>query len=144
LTAAVSLLVYVVVTDASGRKSELGETLAAGFESWRTEVWGSPQVQALGAEFFPRLASGDLVTIESHELTQFQRECVLLREKLDAICAEVDLSGQHGFVVGNAPGQVVKASASREVFRQLVSQHMANIENAAQRAAQAGGEVVIW
>lgn len=51
----VSLLVYVVVTDASGEESELGESLAAGFESWHTEVWGSPQGRALGAEFFPRL-----------------------------------------------------------------------------------------
>jgi hypothetical protein len=33
------LLVYVVVTDASGNESEAGEPLAAGFESWRTQVW---------------------------------------------------------------------------------------------------------
>jgi hypothetical protein len=58
LTAVVSLLVCVVVTDAFGEESELGESLAAGFGLWRTEVWGSPQVSALGAEFFPRLASG--------------------------------------------------------------------------------------
>ena len=139
-----SLLVYVVVTNASGEQSELGETLAAGFESWRTQVWGSPQVQALGAKVFPRLASGEMVTIEDDELARFQAECALVRENLDAVCAGVDLASQHGFVVGNAPGQVVRASASREVFRDLVSQRLANIEDAVQRAVNAGGAVVIW
>ena len=139
-----SLLVYVVVTDASGERSELGETLAAGFESWRTQVWGSPQVQALGAEFFPRLASEEMVTIQDDELGRFQRECTLVRENLDAICADVDLASEDGLVVGNAPGQVVRANASREVFHDLVSQRLANIEDAVQRAANAGGAAVIW
>jgi hypothetical protein len=140
----VSLLVYVVVTTASGEQSELGERLAAGFESWRTQVWASPQVRGLGAEFFPRLASGEMVTIEEDELARFQRECALVRENLDAICADVDLASQHGFVVGNAPGQVVRANASREAFRDLVSQRLANIEDAVRRAANARGAVVIW
>src|SRR5262249_49961494 len=48
-------------------------------------------------------------------------------------------SGRH-----NAPGQVVRANASREVFRDLVSQRLANIEDAVQRAVNAGGAVVIW
>jgi hypothetical protein len=39
---------YVVVTDAAGAESELGESLAAGFESWRTEVWRRPRVRELG------------------------------------------------------------------------------------------------
>jgi len=138
------LVVYVVVTDASGEESELGESLAAGFESWRTEVWGNPQVRALGAEFFPRLASGNPVSIKPHELARFQRECVLLRANLDAICRGVDLSGQRGLAVDMGTGQVTSAAALGEVFRQLVSVHLANIEDAAQRAAQAGGEVVIW
>jgi hypothetical protein len=140
----VSLVVHVVVTDASGEESELGESLAAGFESWRTEVWGAPHVHALGAEFFPRLASGNPVRIKHDETARFQRECALLRENLDAICGDVDLSGQHGLAVDMATGQVTRAAASREVFGQLVSLHLANIEDAAQRAAQAGGEVVIW
>jgi hypothetical protein len=32
------------------------ETLA-GFESWRTTVWGSERLRALGAAFFPELYS---------------------------------------------------------------------------------------
>lgn len=98
----------------------------------------------LGSELFPRLASGEMVTIRADELPRFQRECALMRENLDAICADVDLTGQHGFVVGTAPGQVVQASAAREVFRDLVSQRLANIEDAARRVATAGGAVVIW
>lgn len=139
-----SLLVYVVVTDASGGESELGESLAAGFESWRTEVWGSPQVCALGAEFFPRLASGNPVRIEAHEVARFQSECALVREHLDAICGTVELSGQHGLAVDRATGQVISPRASREAFRQLVELHLANFEDAALRAVQAGGQVEIW
>src|SRR5262245_59527925 len=138
-----SLLVYVVVIDAAGEVSELGESLAAGFESWRTEVWGSPRVRALGAEFFPQLASGNPVTIEPHAVARFQRECLLLRDNLEDICADLDLSAQDGLAVDVATGQVTRAAASREAFRQLVSLHLANIEDAAQRAAQTRGEVVI-
>src|SRR5215475_7683455 len=108
-----SLLIYVVVTDAAGEESELGESLAAGFESWRTEVWGSPHVRALGAEFFPRLASGNPVTIKPHEVARFRRECLLLRENLEAICADVDLSAQDGFAVNVATGQVARVAGSR-------------------------------
>jgi hypothetical protein len=144
LLVAVSLLVYLVVTDASGRQSEAGEMLAAGFESWRTEVWGSAQVRALGADIFPRLAPGELVTVQTHELPQFQRECELIRENLDVICAEVDLTHQHGFTVGTAPGQVIRANASRAVFRDMVAQRLANIEDAISRAVTAGGAVAIW
>ncbi|MBO0835432.1 MAG: hypothetical protein J2P28_07925 [Actinobacteria bacterium] len=144
MTAVVSLLVYVVVTDASGQESTLGESLAAGFESWRTEVWGSPQVRALGAEFFPRLALGNEVRIKPHEVARFQHECALLREHLDAICGAVELSGQHGTSVDLATGQVSRPGASHEAFRQLVDLHLANIEETAQRAAQAGGQIAIW
>jgi len=106
-----SLVVYVVVTDASGEESGLGESLAAGFEVWRTEVWGSPHVRALGAEFFTRLASGNQVSIKPHEVARFQRECLLLRENLEATCADVDLSGQNGLAVDKATGRVMSATA---------------------------------
>ena len=138
-----SLLVYVVVLDAAGEEAEIGESLPAGFESWRTEVWGSQRVRALGAEFFPRLASGNPVSIRPDEVAQFRLECQLLRENLNAICDSVDLSGQDGVAV-LASGQVVSPAASGEVFRELVSLHLANIEDAAQRAAQVGGEVRFW
>lgn len=139
-----SLLVYVVVTDASGEESKLGESLAAGFESSRSEVWGSAQVSALGAEFLPRLTSGNSVRIQAHEVARFQRECALVREHLEAICGAVDLSGQRGLAVNLATGQAISPRASRETFCQLVSLHLANIEDAAHSAAQVGGQVEIW
>ena len=37
-----------------------GESLAAGFENWRTQVWGSPQVRAMGATYFPELAEREM------------------------------------------------------------------------------------
>ena len=138
-----SLLVYVV-TDASGQESQQGESLAAGFESWRTEVWGSRQVRALGGELFQRLTSGNPVRIQAHEVARFQHECALVREHLDTICDAVDLSRHHGLSVNPATGQVISPRASRERFRQLVDLHLANIEDAARRAAQAAGQVAIW
>ncbi|MBO0823593.1 MAG: hypothetical protein J2P27_07000 [Actinobacteria bacterium] len=77
-------------------------------------------------------------------MARFQQECALLREHLDAICGAVELSGKHGISVDLATGQVSRSGASREAFRQLVELHLANIEETAQRAAQAGGQIAIW
>ena len=84
------------------------------------------------------------MSIRPDEVAQFQRECQLLRENLDAICDGVDVSGQRGLAVDVASGQVISRAASDEVFRELVSLHLANIEDAARRAAQVGGEIRIW
>jgi hypothetical protein len=103
-----------------------------------------PAAQVGGAVESAQVPSGNPVSIKPHDVARFQRECVLLRANLDAICLGVDLSDQRGLAVDMGTGQVTSAAASREVFRQLVSVHLANIEDAAQRAAQAGGEVVTW
>lgn len=121
----------------------LGGSLAAGFENWRVQVWGSPQVRALGAEYFPRLAEADLY-VNAGEVTAFLRECALLRENLDAIAAAVDLSRQPGVAVNMATGLVSAVSDSPEVFLEHVSLRLANIEAAARRALEIGGELVIW
>ena len=141
-----SLTVSVYVRDRSGKSLEdeaLGGSLAAGFENWRTQVWGSPEARALGAEYLPRLAGTDL-RIEPGEMTAFLRECALLREHLDVIAAGVDLAGQPGVAVNTTTGRVTTVSASREIFREQVSLRLANIEAAALRALEVGGEVVIW
>ena len=141
-----SLTVSVYVRDGSGKsfKDEaLGGSLAAGFENWRTQVWGSPQARALGAEYLPRLADADL-RVGPEETTAFLRECALLREHLNVIAAGVDLAGQPGVAVNTTTGRVTTVSASREIFREQVSLRLANIEAAARRALEVGGEVVIW
>jgi len=141
-----SLGVDVFVRDASGQMTfpREGGSLAAGFESWRTEVWASPQVRRLGAEFFPRLAIGDLY-LEPGQVRGFQRGCALLREHVDAIAAGVDLSAQKGHLaVDPASGQVIDPSASREVLRGQILLRLHNIEVTARRALEVGGGVVIW
>jgi hypothetical protein len=136
--AGMSLAVSVYV---GGEKA--GEPLAAGFENWRTQVWGSPRVRALGAVYFPELAERDL-RAAAGEVAAFLRECALLREHLNAITGAVDLSGQPGTAVDLASGSVTAVAGSREVFREQVSQRLANIEAAASRALFLGGEVIVW
>ena len=141
-----SLTVSVYVRDGSGKSLEdeaLG-SLAAGFENWRTQVWGSPAARALGAEYFPRLAGADL-RVGAGEMTAFLRECALLREHLGAISAGAALTGQDGVAVNTEAGSAtVVAASSREAFREQVSLRLANIEAAARRALEVGGEVIIW
>jgi hypothetical protein len=141
-----TLTVSVWLRDDSGaqvRDTTFGESCAAGFENWRTQVWGSPLVRALGAEYFPQLDGADLY-IDAGQVTAFMRECALLRQHLDAIAAAVDLSRQEGIAVNTATGIVTAVSESREVFREHVSLRLASIEAAARRALEIGGEVVIW
>lgn len=100
-------------------------------------------MRALGAEYFPRLAVADLY-VDAGEVTAFLRECALLRANLDAIAAAVDLSRQPGVAVNMVTGVVAAMSDSPDVFRERISLCLANIEAAARRALEIGGEVVIW
>ena len=138
-----SLTVSVYVRDGSGKSFELGGSLAAGFENWRAQVWGSPETRALGAKYFPRLAGADL-RVAAREMTAFLRECALLREHLDVISAGAGLTGHHAVAVNTATGDATVAGASREAFREQASLRLASIEAAGRRALEAGGEVVIW
>lgn len=113
----------------------------AGFENWRTEVWGSAVVRELGATIFPRLASGDLYVMPGRELNDFRRECRLIREHLEEIAAAVDLSRQEGAVV--TTGGVTRPGESRAVLRDTISRRLANIEAAIRRAKKVRGGVLI-
>ena len=79
-------LLASAVTNADGRTEVLdvpeGVSDLAGFESWRTTVWGSEAVRSLGAEFFPVLATGDL-TVPPEQVPDFRRECAALRADPD-------------------------------------------------------------
>ncbi len=141
-----SLTVSVWLRDNSGarvRDTTFGDSRAAGFENWRTQVWGSPLVRALGAEYFPQLDGADLY-IDAGQLAPFIHECALICEHLEAIAAAVDLSRQEGIAVNTGTGSVTAVSESRKVFREHVSLRLANIEAAARRALDIGGEVIIW
>ena len=144
-TAAMSLTVTVVDRYASEPEAsggETGQSLAAGYENWRTKVWGSAYVRSLGAEYLPQLADSDL-RIRTTEMAAFLDECALLREHLDALAAVVDVTGQSGVAIDTATGRTVAASRSREAFRELVSLRLSNIEAAARRALAIGGDIVI-
>ncbi|WP_067590787.1 hypothetical protein [Nocardia terpenica] len=100
----------------------------AGFESWRTEVWGNAAVRELGARFFPVLAEGDL-WVYPDKVLEFARECASLSDNLSTIAP---------FPYPPWPDathlRVIDAVASR----------LAHIQIAVGRALGVGGGVVIW
>jgi hypothetical protein len=61
----------------------------AGFEIWRTSVWGADAAIRRGARFLPTLAKGDLY-IEHEELDSFEAECCLLLHDIERFAAEVN------------------------------------------------------
>jgi hypothetical protein len=60
----------------------------AGFEVWRTTVWGADASIRRGASFLPTLAKGDLY-IEHEELDAFEAECQLLIQDIEGFAAEI-------------------------------------------------------
>ncbi|WP_269858008.1 hypothetical protein [Streptomyces sp. RPT161] len=124
-----SLSVDVFVIGADGEMQVLdvpaGCSYLAGFERWRTRVWGSEAVRSLGARFFPVLAAADL-QVDVDQVPAFLRECALLREHLETI------------VAGTPAVRTV------EEHRDVISRRLANIEDAARRAQAMGGGVLSW
>lgn len=118
-----TLSVDVYVEDADGTMQQVldtpeGASDLAGFESWRTTIWGSQAVRSLGARFFPQLAVGDL-HVTAGQLPDFIEECAQLRRNLPLI-------------------------AGQEALPDVVSFRLANIEAAAMRALDLGACVVVW
>ncbi|MEV7554086.1 hypothetical protein AB0N89_31090 [Amycolatopsis sp. NPDC089917] len=123
-----SLSVHVFVLDDG--KMRLLDTPAcceelAGFESWRTTVWGSAAARALDARFFPVLDGGDL-TVMPEQVPDFVVETKILRANLDKLAPEAD------------------PSLSHQSFVEAISWRLANIQIAAGRALGVGGGVLIW
>jgi len=131
-----SLSVHVFLAVAGGERDVLdppshGESLA-GFESWRHSVWGSPQVKALGAEFFPRLAEDDLY-VEPEQVDAFLHECDLLRTSLEVIApAPSPLNPTATYFVKGDDGKLVPVVPPDPLvaFRETVSRRLRNIESA--------------
>jgi len=97
----------------------------AGFESFRTSVWGCEGVRDLGARFFPVLASGDLVVAPA-DVLEFLAECALLRSHLGAIAPATDSGHSH------------------EWYVEVISHRLSNIEQASHRALETSCGVMIW
>ncbi|TKA08352.1 hypothetical protein [Actinacidiphila oryziradicis] len=124
-----SLLVDVFVIEESGATRFLDvppeSSDMAGFEIWRTVVWGSEAVRSLGARFLPRLADGDC-EVAPDQVQDFLTECALVREKLALIALRMD------------------PARSREHHMYEVGIRLDNFVDAGRRAQQAGGGVLIW
>lgn len=83
----------------------------AGFELWRTTVYGSAAIRKRGALLLPRLATGDLL-IEGSELLAFQQECELLLKDVAAIAAELGLDSETlRFRLSNIANAIAQAIA---------------------------------
>ncbi|MFD8597534.1 hypothetical protein ACFV1L_21280 [Kitasatospora sp. NPDC059646] len=124
-----SLLVDVFTADESGESRFLdvpeGSSDLAGFESWRTTVWGSETVRALGARFFPQLAGSDL-RVAPENVPEFIDEVLLLQNNIESIAARMD-----------SPKPIDQRTGE-------IADRLNNIRDAAQRASQIGGGVQIW
>jgi hypothetical protein len=130
-----SLSVDVYVPRAEGGIEVLdvppGCSDAAGWERWRTEVWGSEPVRSLGARFLPRLATEDL-TVAPDEVSALIAECGLVRTHLARIAEHMRIQP------GTGPSKP-PAEHAEDVRRRLD-----NILDAARRALDLGGGVIIW
>jgi hypothetical protein len=127
-----SLSVHVFVPGAGDKMEVLGTPPgcgdAAGFESWRTMVWGSTAVRELGCRLFPVLATGDL-TVAPGQVAELLRECALIRANLEVV----------------APHPNPRRPLDEHVdTMNVVSLRLANIEAAAARARATGCGVIIW
>ncbi|QIS21521.1 hypothetical protein [Nocardia terpenica] len=125
-----SLIVQAFIVEEDGTERDLDPPKPggnfAGFEKWRTTVWGSAAVQALGAYWFPLLSSGNPFTVPPDAVPELLEECALLRTHLDAIAPQ-----------GNQ-------SHTREWYVDGISEHLSNIEAVAEQALRAGGGVYFW
>ncbi|MFB7107800.1 hypothetical protein [Streptomyces sp. NPDC056291] len=122
-----SVDVFVVGADGERQIQDVpdGRDDSAGFERWRTRVWGSQEVRSLGASFFPVLADADL-QVDPEQVPAFLRECLLLRENLEKIVAGIE---------------PVRMTTD---YRSAISDRLAIIEDAARRGLSMGGGVLIW
>lgn len=102
-----------------------GASDLAGFESWRTTVWGSEAVCSLGARFFPQLA-GDALRVAPEDVPEFIREVLLLQNNVESISARMD-----------SPKPAARRTSE-------IADRLNNILDAAQRALQVHGGVQIW
>lgn len=94
----------------------------AGFERWRTAVWGSEAVRSLGARFFPVLASGDWLKVAPGEVADLLGECSLIRINLELVAPSADSAKSHAQYVWQ------------------ISERLRNIEDACERARASEAE----
>ena len=95
---------------------ETGADLA-GFESWRTSVYGSAAVRRRGAYFLPQLARSDLM-LEGNDLVLFRTECASLLSDIAQLGADLGIDVERlRFRLSNILAATDQAIAIRGVVR---------------------------
>lgn len=88
-------------------------------------MWGSEAMRALGARHFPVVAGGTLEVLPE-EVPEFVRECAMVEANIERIAPRQDPRHSH------------------EWFVETISERLANIRAAAERALDVGGGILIW
>lgn len=91
----------------------------AGFESWRSEVWGSPAVAKRGAVFLPRLREGNLFVPAKH-FGEFRAECAALLQDVAGLSQELGF-GDGGVVIAARLQNLVDAVDVADPERGVIS-----------------------
>jgi len=87
----------------------------AGFESWRSSVYGSAAVRRRGGRFLPQLAEADLV-LEGDDLIAFKEECALLLRDVVGLSSDLNVDVESlGFRLSNIAAATEQAIAVRGV-----------------------------
>jgi hypothetical protein len=91
----------------------------AGHERTRADLWGSEAARSLGARFLPQLATSDL-RVAPDQVQDFLDECATLRSNISVLASRTDRAEDY------------------------ITARLDNIINAAHRAIQVGGGVIVW
>ena len=146
-----SLSVTVFQRNATGEMVIADDSRGAGFESWRTRVWGSEPVKKLvetvrrpkpSRVLLPSLAFSNL-EVEGEELDQLEREIDLLLQHVPALVTE--LHGDGSPIVGVVIGDGVARTGTTEDARSSLRNRLENIQTAIRVARTLPhGRVIIW
>jgi hypothetical protein len=86
-------------------------TDSAGAEVWRTAVWGSKEVRALGLRILPSLAAGN-INAEGADLDVLEQELNVLREHIPKLYKDATTREQVLYRIENIAYAITRARAN--------------------------------
>ena len=144
-----SLDVQAVRLDEQGKATPLDASKPAGFERWRTDVWGSPVVTSLAEAvrrprpsrlILPSLARQDIL-VEGEELDQLEREVDAVLARVVEVVREIELSGARmigamlgGVAIGHAEASPGTVAPTQTQILEHFRARLRNIKEAVQLA----------
>ena len=117
-----------------------------GLERYRVELWSTDAVRGVGAQFIPRLASGDLY-VRHDDLDALEMEARRIEAAAEAIAAQLFIPSAPG------PGAVVVQTAGSSRMHdawgggspaESVKRYISNLLRAIDFARHADCGLVIW